>query len=118
MSLYTFAAAFVCPSVCEPLGIINLEAMACETPGMASAVGGIPEVVVPGGTGLSVPFEPISVMDTGAQLGWSIDPSERRVYVYRSQRQPECLDTPSPVSGDPVLAGFVLNLQPIWQPDP
>ena len=48
IALYTHAAVFVCPSVYEPFGIINLEAMACETPVVASAVGGIPEIVVPG----------------------------------------------------------------------
>ena len=58
ISLYTHAAVFVCPSVYEPFGIINLEAMACETPVVASAVGGIPEIVVPGEAGLLVPFEP------------------------------------------------------------
>lgn len=57
--LYTHAALFVCPSVYEPFGIINLEAMACETPVVASAVGGIMEVVVHEKTGLLVPFEPI-----------------------------------------------------------
>ncbi len=56
--LYSHAALFVCPSVYEPFGIINLEAMACETAVVASAVGGIPEVVVDGETGLLVPFEP------------------------------------------------------------
>jgi len=55
--LYSHAAVFVCPSVYEPFGIINLEAMACETPVVGSAVGGIPEIVVPGETGLLVPFE-------------------------------------------------------------
>jgi alpha-maltose-1-phosphate synthase len=58
IALYTQASIFVCPSVYEPFGIINLEAMACETPVVASAVGGIPEVVVHGETGLLVPFEP------------------------------------------------------------
>jgi glycogen synthase len=56
--LYTQAALFVCPSVYEPFGIINLEAMACGTPVVASAVGGIKEVVVPEQTGLLVPLEP------------------------------------------------------------
>ena len=58
IALYSHAAVFVCPSVYEPFGIINLEAMACETPVVASAVGGIPEIVVPGDTGLLVFFEP------------------------------------------------------------
>jgi glycosyltransferase involved in cell wall biosynthesis len=57
IALYSHAAVFVCPSVYEPFGIINLEAMACETPVVASAVGGIPEIVVPGETGLLVPLE-------------------------------------------------------------
>jgi glycogen synthase len=57
ITLYTHAAIFVCPSVYEPFGIINLEAMACETPVVASAVGGIPEVVEHGETGLLVPPE-------------------------------------------------------------
>jgi alpha-maltose-1-phosphate synthase len=55
--LYSQAAVFCCPSVYEPFGIINLEAAACETPVVASAVGGIPEVVVDGETGLLVPVE-------------------------------------------------------------
>jgi glycogen synthase len=63
ISLYTHASIFVCPSVYEPFGIINLEAMACETPVVASAVGGIPEVVVHGETGLLVPFEPVGTHD-------------------------------------------------------
>ena len=57
IALYTHASVFVCPSVYEPFGIINLEAMACETPVVASAVGGIPEIVVPGKTGALVPLE-------------------------------------------------------------
>ncbi|NJN45893.1 MAG: glycogen synthase [Candidatus Competibacteraceae bacterium] len=57
VTLYTHAVLFVCPSVYEPFGIINLEAMACETPVVAAAVGGIPEVVVPVETGLLVPLE-------------------------------------------------------------
>ena len=55
--LYSHAAVFVCPSIYEPFGIINLEAMACETAAVASAVGGIKEVVVDGETGFLVPLE-------------------------------------------------------------
>src|SRR5690349_13714694 len=54
IQFYSHAAVFCCPSVYEPFGIINLEAMACETAVVASAVGGIKEVVVPGETGLLV----------------------------------------------------------------
>jgi len=66
IELYSHAAVFCCPSIYEPFGIINLEAMACETAVVASAVGGIKEVVVDGETGFLVsleqmkesPFEP------------------------------------------------------------
>ena len=63
ITLYTHAAVFVCPSVYEPFGIINLEAMACETPVVASAVGGIPSIVVDHETGRLVPFEPRGPVD-------------------------------------------------------
>jgi alpha-maltose-1-phosphate synthase len=55
--LYSHAAVFICPSIYEPFGIINLEAMACETAVVATAVGGIKEVVVDGETGFLVPLE-------------------------------------------------------------
>ncbi len=57
ISLYGKAAVFCCPSIYEPFGIINLEAMACETAVVASAVGGIKEVVVHGETGFLVPLQ-------------------------------------------------------------
>ncbi len=59
----THATVFACPSIYEPLGIVNLEAMACETAVVASAVGGIPEVVVDGETGLLVPYNPARAED-------------------------------------------------------
>lgn len=57
IQLYSHARVFCCPSVYEPFGIINLEAMACSAPVVASATGGIKEVVVDGETGYLVPFE-------------------------------------------------------------
>ena len=58
IQLLSHATLFVCPSIYEPLGIVNLEAMACETAVVATRTGGIPEVVEDGVTGLLVPFEP------------------------------------------------------------
>ncbi len=57
IQLYSHADVFCCPSIYEPFGIINIEAMACETAVVASAVGGIKEVVVDGKTGILVPLE-------------------------------------------------------------
>ena len=57
VALLTAATVFACPSIYEPLGIVNLEAMACEAAVVATATGGIPEVVVDGETGRLVPIE-------------------------------------------------------------
>lgn len=61
IEFYSHASVFCCPSIYEPFGIINLEAMACETAVVASAVGGIPEVVVDGETGILVPVKQMDV---------------------------------------------------------
>jgi starch synthase len=58
IQVLTHATVFVCPSVYEPFGLVNVEAMACGAAVVASAVGGIPEIVLDGETGLLVPFEP------------------------------------------------------------
>jgi starch synthase len=61
--LYSHARVFACPSLYEPFGIINLEAMACETPVVGSAVGGIPEIIVEGKTGFLIPLHSVSRTD-------------------------------------------------------
>ena len=66
--LLSHARVFVCPSVYEPFGIVNLEAMACAVPVVASAVGGIPEIVVPEVTGKLVPFK-----NDGSSFGTPLD---------------------------------------------
>ena len=78
IALYTHASLFVCPSVYEPFGIINLEAMACGTPVVASAVGGIKEVVVHEKTGLLVPFEPVGGDRLRAERPRAVRPRPRR----------------------------------------
>lgn len=61
--LYSHARVFACPSLYEPFGIINLEAMSCETPVVGSHVGGIPEIIVEGESGYLIPLESISRTD-------------------------------------------------------
>jgi len=60
IQVLTHCTVFVCPSIYEPMGIVNLEAMACETAVVATATGGIPEVVADGETGLLVPISQAS----------------------------------------------------------
>ena len=97
--LYTQAAIFICPSVYEPFGIINLEAMACGTPVVASSVGGIPEVVVHDKTGLLVPFAPsgsadaepkhpeVFAQDLAAAIDTLMKSPDRRIDMGAAARQ-------------------------------
>jgi starch synthase len=73
ITLLTHATVFCCPSVYEPLGIVNLEAMACETAVVASDVGGIPEVVEDGATGLLVHYEPSDEAEYERALGEALN---------------------------------------------
>jgi starch synthase len=75
--LITGATVFVVPSVYEPLGIVNLEAMACETAVVATDTGGIPEVVADGETGLLVPFESDGAGGPRDPVGFAADIAER-----------------------------------------
>jgi Uma2 family endonuclease len=54
-------------------------------------------------------------IENGAQLGWLIDPFEKKVYVYRPQSTAEVLDDPQAVSGDPLLRGLTLDVQSLWE---
>ncbi|WP_125038309.1 glycogen synthase [Nocardioides sp. LS1] len=99
VALLTNATAFVCPSIYEPLGIVNLEAMACETAVVATATGGIPEVVVHGETGLLVPIEQATdgtgtpldpdqyVADFAAALNEVVSDPERAAAMGKAGRQ-------------------------------
>ena len=82
IQILSHATVFVCPSVYEPMGIVNLEAMACEAAVVATAVGGIPEVVEDGVTGLLVPYEARpggtgTPVDPGRARGGSRRPRQR-----------------------------------------
>jgi glycosyltransferase involved in cell wall biosynthesis len=99
IQLYSHAEIFCCPSIYEPFGIINLEAMACETPVVASAVGGIKEVVVDGETGLLVavdqlnesPFEPVNpdkfARDLAAKINLLMSNPELRIRMGKAGRR-------------------------------
>ena len=102
VALLTAATVFACPSIYEPLGIVNLEAMACDTAVVATATGGIPEVVVHGETGWLVPIEQATdgtgtpldpetyVADLAAALTDAVsDPERARAYGVAGRRRAE-----------------------------
>ncbi len=104
IEFYSHAAAFVCPSIYEPFGIINLEAMACETAVIPSAVGGIKEVVVSGETGTLVPleqmtsspFEPVEPDKFSRDLAAAINdlmanPAKRAAFGKAGRKRAEAL---------------------------
>jgi starch synthase len=97
IQLYSHCAVFCCPSVYEPFGIINLEAMACKAPVVASATGGILEVVIPEGksepqTGILVPFEadPTTSFPTDAKK-FSKDLAERVTELLKDPARAKAL---------------------------
>ncbi len=99
VQLLTHSDVFVCPSIYEPMGIVNLEAMACETAVVASAVGGIPEVVMDGENGILVGFEPGDdaygsprdpegfARDFAAAISALVDDPDRAAAMGRAGRQ-------------------------------
>ena len=98
-ALLTAATSFVCPSIYEPLGIVNLEAMACETAVVATATGGIPEVVVDGETGWLVPIKQVQdgsgtpvdpdrfVADLAAALNAAVSDTDRAARFGQAGRR-------------------------------
>jgi starch synthase len=99
IQILTHSTVFVCPSIYEPMGIVNLEAMACETAVVATATGGIPEVVADGETGLLVPIEQVTdgsgtpldpdrfVADLAAALTTVLSDPERAAEMGRAGRR-------------------------------
>jgi len=89
------ATAFVCPSVYEPLGIVNLEAMACETAVVASDVGGIPEVVDDGVTGTLVHYDPVEPVTFEADLAEAVNTlvaDQEKARAYGAAGRQRCID--------------------------
>lgn len=89
------ATVFVCPSVYEPLGIVNLEAMACATAVIASDVGGIPEVVADGVTGTLVHYDPADIAGFEARFADAVNAlvaEPQRAATYGAAGRQRCID--------------------------
>jgi starch synthase len=84
VQILSHATVFVCPSRYEPFGLVNLEAMACETAVVASAVGGIPEIIVDGDTGFLVPLDGDLATPINALLA---DPERARRFGQAGRRR-------------------------------
>ncbi|HET8602796.1 MAG TPA: glycogen synthase [Marmoricola sp.] len=118
VALLSAATVFVCPSIYEPLGIVNLEAMACETAVVATATGGIPEVVVDGATGWLVPIEqeqdgsgtPLDperyVADLAAALCGAVSDPDRARALGRAGRERAIADFSWPAIAEQTVAVY------------
>ena len=107
VQVLTHASVFVCPSIYEPMGIVNLEAMACETAVVATATGGIPEVVVDGETGVLVPIEQVA--------DGSGTPVDEERFVAGSRRPPSTASSPTgraPRRWAPMAGGWRSSASP------
>ena len=122
VQILTHSTVFVCPSIYEPMGIVNLEAMACETAVVATATGGIPEVVVPEETGLLVPVEQASdgtgtpvdpdrfVADLAAAVTQLLDEPKRAAEMGRAGRQRAVEEFSWPSIAERTMAVYSLAL--------